>query len=297
MSNKISSLVKSIHLSNTKFGSSHAEFVLAAAENALYFFGDEIIENTTLINFIGLRMSFKDNIIVHEVTEKVSTIIAQNIVDTCDSSLPDMLPKSFIIESKDDSVPMFDNIYSIGGYWIENFLTLVVNTIQGTCVCSVRYNPDLSFFEIAYWTENGPVLPNVDNTIESCIMKAISFVITFTLLNNLEKKPFETKRNKKHSVFTNKRTTTNPDWIVNRVYIDGTYQTTGRILPHKPMTKIDKLHKEVTIKSFTRRQRVGKGRTKVVEKVIQSFISHRWTKKGDRKVIVSTRQTTRPQIC
>ena len=81
------------------------------------------------------------------------------------------------------------------------------------------------------------------------------------------------------------------EWIINRVYIDGKYHFDGKPLIYRPMDKSNKMKEEVMIKQpFTRIQRVGKGRTKEVVKIIQPFKTHRWKKQGDRKTIVATRQ-------
>ncbi len=290
MDRRISSQVKSVTIPSCVYQSD----VFLNQENlniVIYANAQNNNINIQLIpRVVGYRLSFGKEVIAHELTNSVITCVQKNIIDDF-HTIPAFMQKSFILESKDASSFFYDDVLGITGGWFAGKLSLTVQRQYEYSYFTFRWNDEVGQFEgVDVSRVNGKVIETVVELIDIDV-KLLRFLVTFSLVLECEKNPFQMKREKVRNQKKRSNSSSQNEWIINRVYIDGKYHFDGKPLIYRPMDKSNKMKEEVMIKQpFTRIQRVGKGRTKEVVKIIQPFKTHRWKKQGDRKTIVATRQ-------
>ena len=239
-----------------------------------------------------LRLSFGKSITVHTLTDGVVEKIKHTKIENVPNEIPNLMKKSFLIEARRDR-PLFDDVYSIGGFIINNQICLLIKTItenQPGLFCqhekasfdgrkiddlNLVYNNNFSF---------DPSYKEARTRKDT-----FAFAIIFSLMLEAERTPLlvEAVKDKKNKIAPNKRQKNNEtEWVTKRVYIDKNLKY--KKPPDEPVAydKTDKKLKNVIVNGFLRRQRYGEGFSEEKWIYIESFGSTRWTKEKDKKIIV-----------
>jgi hypothetical protein len=126
----------------------------------------------------------------------------------------------------------------------------------------------------------------------------MSFLTVFNYMMEAENSPIvqdKIKDSIKRTVINKKRKviTKNEDWIINYLYIDETKIKHENDDETKTLNKENHLAKEVQVRGHLRHQAYGTGFSKRRWIYIESFITTKWIKEGDRKIIVTTHKEAR----
>jgi hypothetical protein len=238
------------------------------------------------------RLSFGRNITVHTLTDGVVEKIKHTKIENIPNEMPNLMKNPFLIEGRRDK-PLFDNIYSIGGFNINNEICLLIKTIienQPGLFCQHekasfdgRKIADLNLI----YDKNITYDPTY---IEARTRKdTFAFAIIFSLMLEAERTPFliETKKDKSNKKANNiKRTNNETEWITKRIYIDKKIKYKKSPDNNVAFDKKGKQLKDVIVNAYLRKQHYGKDSSLEKWIYIESFESTRWTKNKDKRIIV-----------
>jgi hypothetical protein len=238
------------------------------------------------------RLSFGKSVTVHTLTDGVVEKIKHTKIENMPNEIPNLMKQSFLIEARRDK-PLFDDIYSIGGFLINNEICLIIKTITNNELGLFCQHEKASFD--GRKLEDLNLVYNKNFIFEQSYIQArtrsdtFAFAIIFSLILEAERTPFlvETEKNKSNRKNKNmQRKNFETEWITKRVYIDKTVQYKNISDNHSDLEKNDKQLKDVIVNGFLRRQHYGKDNLQEKWIYIESFESKRWTNNKNKKIIV-----------
>ena len=238
------------------------------------------------------RLSFGKNITVHTLTDGVVEKVKHTKIENMPNAIPNLMKQSFLIEARHEK-PLFDDIYSIGGFFFNNEICLIIKTIienQPGLFCQHekasfdgRKIDDLNLI----YNKNINYDPSY---IQARTRKdTFAFLIIFSLMLEAERTPLliETKKDKSDRKDRNiKKVNSETEWITKRVYIDRNIKYKNTTDDHSVLDKNDRQLKNVTVSGFLRKQHYGKEFSQEKWIYIESYASTRWTKEKNKKIIV-----------
>ena len=239
-----------------------------------------------------LRLSFGKSITVHTLTDGVVEKVRHTKIENMPNKIPNLMQHSFLIEARREK-PLFDNIYSIGGFILKDDLILIVKTVDnnepGLFCQHERASFDGRNINDLNFIYNKSIDFDPSYTQARTRKDTYAFVILFSLMLEAERTPLivETLKGK-----TSKKTKApkvvndGSGWITKRVFIDRNIQYKKNVNDSVSFDKNGKQLKNVTVNGFLRRQHYGKDFSEEKWIYIESFDSTRWTNEKDKKIIV-----------
>jgi hypothetical protein len=237
------------------------------------------------------RLSFGKNIIVHTLTDGVIEKIKYTKIENMPNEIPNLLQQPFLIEGRRDK-PLFDDIYSIGGFLINNEIILINKTITdgepGLFCQHERTSFDGRNIDDINFVYNKNV--NFDSSYKQARTRkeTFAFVIILSLMLEAERTPLliDNKKEKSNKKLKSKIINKETVWITRRIYIDKNIKYTNIQKDQAVFDKTDKQLKDVIVKGFLRIQHYGEGNSKTKWIYIDNYESKRWTKEKNKKIIV-----------
>jgi hypothetical protein len=239
------------------------------------------------------RLSFGKTITVHTLTDGVVEKVKHTRIENMPNEIPNLMKQSFLIEARRDK-PLFNEIYSIGSFLLNNEICLIVKTVTDNEPGLFCQHERASFdgrkiedLNLIYDTKIGLFDPSY---IQARSRKdTFAFAIIFSLMLEAERTPLliETKNDKKSKKSSNtKKPNSETGWITKRVYIDKTIKYKNNPNDQVAFDKTDKHPKNVIVNGFLRKQHYGPEFSQEKWIYIESFQSTRWTNDKDKKIIV-----------
>jgi hypothetical protein len=243
---------------------------------------------------IFYRLGFGKNITVHTLTDGVIEKIKHTKIENVPKGIPKFMKQPFLIEARHDKM-LFDDIYSIGGFTIDNEICLLIGTQlekENGYFCQHekasfdgRKIDDINLVYNAYaGSIYGQPLIQLKTRKDT-----FAFVTILSLMLEAEKTPLiiESKiKNKKDEPCNIKTRTPETEWITKRIYIDKNIKYNNISNEHNNIDKNGKYIKDVTVTGHLRKQRYGKEFSKEKWIYIESYDSTRWKSDKDTKIIV-----------
>lgn len=238
------------------------------------------------------RLSFGKIITVHTLTDGVIGKIKHTKIENMPNKIPNLMNHSFLIEARRDK-PLFDNIYSIGGFIINNEIYLVIKA-------KVENEPGL-FCQHEKASFDGRKIEELNliydkninydpSYIQARTRKDIfAFTILFSLMLEAERTPFiiETKKDKSNKKnYSIKKINNETGWITKHVYIDKNIKYKNISDDHVDLDKNGKQLKGVIVTGYLRKQHYGKDFSQEKWIYIETFESTRWISDKNKKIIV-----------
>jgi len=240
-----------------------------------------------------LRLSFGKNITVHTLTDGVIEKVKHTKIENMPNEIPNFMKKPFLIESRREK-PLYDNVYSIGGFILNNEICLIIKEVENNTPGLFCQHEKASFDGRKIDDLN--LIYNRNFTFDPSYVQARSrkdtfaFAIIFSLMLEAEKTPIliETKNDKpdKRAINTNKKLKNDTSWIIKRVYIDKVIRYENTSSESVAYDKTGKTLKNVIVNGFLRKQHYGNENSKEKWIYIESFGSKRWTNEYNTKIIV-----------
>ena len=239
-----------------------------------------------------LRLSFGKSITVHTLTDGVVEKVRHTKIENMPNNIPNLMKHSFLIEARRDK-PLYNNIYSIGGFILNDEIFLIIKTVDdnepGLFCQHERSSFDGRNIDDLNFIYNKSVNNDPSYTQARTRKDTYAFVILFSLMLEAERTPLLVETLKgKTSKKTNapKHANIGTEWITKRIYIDRNLQYKKNVNDSVAYDKNGKQLKNVTVSSFLRRQHYGKDNSEEKWIYIESFESTRWTNEKDKKIIV-----------
>jgi hypothetical protein len=239
------------------------------------------------------RLSFGKNITVHTLTDGVIEKIKHTKIENVPNKIPKFMKYPFLIEARHDKV-LFDNIYSIGGFTIDNEICLLIGTRLGTEEGYYCQHEKASFDGRKIEDLNVVYHPHIINYGQNAIQlknrkDTFVFVTILSLMLEAERTPLliETKKGERNNKIHNRGNTNHEtEWITKRIYIDKNIKYKNTSNDHSVLNKNGKDLKDVIVNGFLRRQHYGKDLLQTKWIYINSFDSKRWKNNKDTNIIV-----------
>lgn len=237
------------------------------------------------------RLSFGKNINVYTLTEGVIEKIKNTKIENMPNEIPDLLKQSFLIEGRRDK-PLFDDIYSIGGFLINNEIILINKTLTdgepGLFCQHERTSFDGRNIDDINFVYNKNVNFDASYTQARTRKETFAFIIILSLMLEAEKTPLiiENKKEKSNKKMKSKNIDNETTWITKRIYIDRNIKYNNISKGQDVLDKTGKQLKDVIVKGFLRMQHYGEGYSKTKWVYIDNYESKRWTKEKNKKIIV-----------
>jgi hypothetical protein len=238
------------------------------------------------INYIALRLSFGDTVILHTLTDGVTNKVNHTTLYSMPNEIPHFLTNPFIIEARHDNT-LFNDVACISGYLYNGDLFLISILSDGGAIVQHEVNSfdgraieNIKFFEYGSSIKKYNKLDRTDT---------LAFVTIFALMIEAERTPIivENVRQKNHHGKNKiKSNDYKSDWIEKRVYIDKKYVPNYRIKTHGELDAEGRILKDVYVRGFLRNQAYGPDMKLRKWVYIEGFDSTRWAKPGHTKVIV-----------
>ena len=239
-----------------------------------------------------LRLSFGKSITLHTLTDGVVEKVRHTKIETMPNKIPNLMQNSFLIEARRGK-PLFDDVYSIGGFILNDEIFLLVKTVDnnepGLFCQHERASFDSRSIDDLNFIYNRSINFDPSYTQSRTRKDTYAFVIIFSLMLEAERTPLligtlKGKISKK--IKAPKVANDGSGWITKRVFIDRTIQYKKNVNDSVAFDKSGKQLKNVTVNGFLRRQHYGKDFSEEKWIYIESFESTRWTKDKDKKIIV-----------
>jgi hypothetical protein len=253
-----------------------------------------------LYTFPLFRLSFGKTITVHTLTDGVVEKVKHTKMENMPNEIPNLMKHSFLIEARREK-PLFNDVYSIGGFVLNDEICLVMKTISENEPGLFCQHEKTSFdgrkiedLNLIYDRKIGNIDPSY---IQARTRKdTFAFAIIFSLMLEAERTPLliETKNDKTGKKNSNaKRPNNETGWITKRVYIDKTLKYKKNPNDQIAFDKTDKQLKNVIVNGYLRKQHYGP--ESYLEKwiYIESFPSTRWTNDKDKRIIVDIHEKSK----
>ena len=237
------------------------------------------------------RLSFGKNITVHTLTDGVVEKVKHTIIKNMPNEIPKLMKQTFLIEARKEK-PLFADIYSIGGFLINNEICLLIKTVTNNEPGLFCQHENASFdgrkIEELNLIYNQNLNYDPSYMIARTRKDTFAFAIIFSLMLEAERTPLlvETNNEKSKNKGKSNKNNNEAEWIVKRVYIDNRIQHKKTSDEHEILDKTDKQLKNVIVNGFLRKQHYGKENSQEKWIYIEDFKSSRWTKEKDKKIIV-----------
>ena len=250
-----------------------------------------ILDNERYV-FPLFRLSFGKSITVHILTDGVVKKVKHTKIENMPNVIPNLMKQPFLIEARQDK-PLYNDVYSIGGFIINNEICLLIKTLN-------ENQPGL-FCQHEKASFDGRKINdlNLEYNNNFCFDQSykeartrkdtFAFVIIFSLMLEAETTPLlvEVVKDKSSKIAPNiKQNKNETQWITKRIFIDKNIKYKKTFDEQVAYDKTDKKLKDVVVNGYLRRQHYGPENSEEKWIYIESFGSSRWTKEKDKKVIV-----------
>jgi hypothetical protein len=248
--------------------------------------------NSNMYTLIYYRLSYGKNIEVHTLTNGVIQKVLNTKIEYIPNEIPKFMKKPFLIEARHNKT-LYDNIYSIGGFTVNNEICLLIDTILGNEQSFYCQHERASF--------DGRKIDDLNLLWQQGIdygdflkyktrKDTFAFLTIFSLMLEAEKTPIlvETKKEKTDKNNKNKRNfNIDTEWITKRVYIDKNIKyVKENSNEHNILDKEGKQLKDVNVTGHLRQQHYGKNLEFIKTIYVETYDSKRWKKEKDTRIIV-----------
>jgi len=242
--------------------------------------------------FPFLRLSFGKNITVHTLTDGVVGTVNQTKLEDVPTEIPKLMQRSFLLEARRGK-PLFEDVFSIGGFAYGDTIVLVVKTLSNNqpglfCQCEKASFDGRSIDDMnMFCNKNFASSPSY---MQIRTRKDIfSFAIKFSLLLEAEKTPLliDTKQSAKHKTSPALQKRNNgTDWTTYRIYIDKTIKYEKSAQSHGVLDTEGRLLLKTNVKGHSKWQRYGHNLEKKKWIYIHPYEASRYFTEKDKKIIV-----------
>jgi hypothetical protein len=248
--------------------------------------------DSNMYTLIYYRLCYGKNIEVHTLTDGVIHKVLNTKIEYILNEIPKFMKKPFLIEARHNKM-LYGNIYSIGGFTVNNEICLLIDTILGNEQSFYCQHEKASFDgrkidDLNLLYQQGI---NYGNFLQYKTRKdTFAFLTIFSLMLEAEKTPIlvEIKNEKSDKIYKNsKNFNADTEWITKRVYIDKNIKYVKKNSDeHNILDKKGKQLKDVNVTGYLRQQHYGKNLEFTKTIYIETHDSKRWKKEKDTRIIV-----------
>jgi hypothetical protein len=171
------------------------------------------------------------------------------------------------------------------GYWDFNMIDYNRNILIEKTYCG-----DCIYYNSCFTDDNRDLQSKYHICLGGLFDNMLSFIIIFNYMLEAENSPIQTDRKIEHTSYvTNKKRKIiekKQDWIIKYIYIDKNKVKHEKKEVKSELDKDNLMSKEVRVRGHLRHQAFGVGHKERKWIYIEEYVSTKWVKDGDTKVIV-----------